>query len=194
LPACCLTAMVIGALRSRMGRDSSSWTSRSAVSMPTPTMRASRRTIALGPGLVLFVCRNCGHHFRMGAERRLKLLFDDGAFARIRAGSLLTRRWSKADSNRRSHPKRCGYERAPATTREPSCPPAFSPSANAWDRGFESPLLQRRDCKPSGPLCVRTQCSRLKAQPTPAGRPSLLSTWMCSARCRLSPWKTRSRR
>src|SRR5256714_8920677 len=32
-----------------MGRDSSSWTSRSAVSTPTPTMRASRRTIAWGP-------------------------------------------------------------------------------------------------------------------------------------------------
>jgi acetyl-CoA carboxylase beta subunit len=41
----------------------------------------------------LHVCRNCGHHFRIGAERRLKLLFDDGVFARIRAGSLLTRRW-----------------------------------------------------------------------------------------------------
>src|SRR3954469_17367943 len=32
-----------------MSRDSSSWTSRSAVSTPTPTMRASRRTIAWGP-------------------------------------------------------------------------------------------------------------------------------------------------
>src|SRR5438094_2306680 len=32
-----------------MGRDSSSWTSRSAVSTPTPTMRASRRTIVWGP-------------------------------------------------------------------------------------------------------------------------------------------------
>ena len=31
----------------------------------------------------LHVCRNCGHHFRIGAERRLKLLFDDGAFTRI---------------------------------------------------------------------------------------------------------------
>jgi acetyl-CoA carboxylase beta subunit len=52
--------------------------------------------------LLANVCRNCGHHFRIGAERRLKLLFDDGAFARIRAGSLLTRRWSKPDSNSRS--------------------------------------------------------------------------------------------
>src|SRR5207237_10751289 len=32
-----------------MGRDSSSWTSRSAVSTPTPTMRASSRTVAWGP-------------------------------------------------------------------------------------------------------------------------------------------------
>jgi acetyl-CoA carboxylase carboxyl transferase subunit beta len=31
----------------------------------------------------LHVCRNCGHHFRIGAERRLKMLFDDGAFTRI---------------------------------------------------------------------------------------------------------------
>ena len=31
----------------------------------------------------LHVCRNCGHHLRIGAERRLKLLFDDGAFTRI---------------------------------------------------------------------------------------------------------------
>src|SRR5436309_3485634 len=37
------------ALRSRIGRDSSSWTSRSAVSTPTPTMRASSRTVAWGP-------------------------------------------------------------------------------------------------------------------------------------------------
>jgi hypothetical protein len=37
--------------------------------------------------------------FRIGAERRLKLLFDDGAFARIRAGSLLARRWMELDSN-----------------------------------------------------------------------------------------------
>jgi len=31
----------------------------------------------------LRVCRNCGHHLRIGAERRLKLMFDDGAFTRI---------------------------------------------------------------------------------------------------------------
>src|SRR5215472_16268529 len=31
----------------------------------------------------LHVCRNCGHHLRIGAERRLKLMFDDGAFTRI---------------------------------------------------------------------------------------------------------------
>src|ERR1700739_2511746 len=31
----------------------------------------------------LHVCRNCGHHLRIGAERRLKLLVDDGAFTRI---------------------------------------------------------------------------------------------------------------
>src|SRR5246127_3873333 len=31
----------------------------------------------------LHVCRNCGHHFRIGAERRLKMLFDDGVFTRI---------------------------------------------------------------------------------------------------------------
>ena len=31
----------------------------------------------------LHVCRNCGHHLRIGAERRLKMLFDDGVFARI---------------------------------------------------------------------------------------------------------------
>jgi acetyl-CoA carboxylase carboxyl transferase subunit beta len=31
----------------------------------------------------LHVCRNCGHHLRIGAELRLKLLFDEGAFTRI---------------------------------------------------------------------------------------------------------------
>ena len=31
----------------------------------------------------LHVCRNCGHHLRIGAERRLKMLFDDGAFTQI---------------------------------------------------------------------------------------------------------------
>src|SRR5260370_12011473 len=31
----------------------------------------------------LHVCRNCGHHLRIGPERRLKMLFDDGAFTRI---------------------------------------------------------------------------------------------------------------
>ena len=29
------------------------------------------------------VCRHCGHHFRLGSEARLKLLFDAGAFERI---------------------------------------------------------------------------------------------------------------
>ncbi len=31
----------------------------------------------------LHVCRNCGHHLRIGALLRLKILFDDGVFARI---------------------------------------------------------------------------------------------------------------
>jgi len=31
----------------------------------------------------LDVCRNCGHHLRIGAARRLYILFDDGAFSRI---------------------------------------------------------------------------------------------------------------
>jgi acetyl-CoA carboxylase carboxyl transferase subunit beta len=31
----------------------------------------------------LHVCRNCGHHMRIGAALRLKLLFDDGACTRI---------------------------------------------------------------------------------------------------------------
>ena len=31
----------------------------------------------------LHVCRNCGHHLRIGAERRLRILFDDGVFTRI---------------------------------------------------------------------------------------------------------------
>src|SRR5271154_6405323 len=31
----------------------------------------------------LHVCRNCGHHLRIGAARRLQLLFDDGAATRI---------------------------------------------------------------------------------------------------------------
>jgi acetyl-CoA carboxylase carboxyl transferase subunit beta len=31
----------------------------------------------------LDVCRNCGHHLRIGAARRLQVLFDDGAFSRI---------------------------------------------------------------------------------------------------------------
>ncbi len=29
------------------------------------------------------VCRNCGHHLRIGAVRRLGILFDDGVFSRI---------------------------------------------------------------------------------------------------------------
>jgi len=31
----------------------------------------------------LHVCRNCGHHLRIGAEQRLRILFGDGAFTRI---------------------------------------------------------------------------------------------------------------
>jgi acetyl-CoA carboxylase carboxyl transferase subunit beta len=31
----------------------------------------------------LEVCRNCGHHLRIGAVRRLQILFDDSAFSRI---------------------------------------------------------------------------------------------------------------
>jgi acetyl-CoA carboxylase carboxyl transferase subunit beta len=31
----------------------------------------------------LHVCRNCGHHLRIGAAARLKILFDDGAFTPI---------------------------------------------------------------------------------------------------------------
>jgi acetyl-CoA carboxylase carboxyl transferase subunit beta len=31
----------------------------------------------------LDVCRNCGHHLRIGAARRLEILFDDGACSRI---------------------------------------------------------------------------------------------------------------
>jgi acetyl-CoA carboxylase carboxyl transferase subunit beta len=31
----------------------------------------------------LHVCRNCGHHLRIGAELRLRILFDDGAVTRI---------------------------------------------------------------------------------------------------------------
>jgi acetyl-CoA carboxylase carboxyl transferase subunit beta len=31
----------------------------------------------------LHVCRNCRHHLRIGAERRMKIMFDDGAFTRI---------------------------------------------------------------------------------------------------------------
>src|SRR5215469_9203838 len=31
----------------------------------------------------LNVCRNCGHHLRIGTEQRLKVVFDEGAFTRI---------------------------------------------------------------------------------------------------------------
>ncbi|MGC2199882.1 MAG: acetyl-CoA carboxylase, carboxyltransferase subunit beta [Stellaceae bacterium] len=31
----------------------------------------------------LHVCRNCGHHLRIGAAQRLKIVFDDGAFTPI---------------------------------------------------------------------------------------------------------------
>src|SRR5208337_4957271 len=31
----------------------------------------------------LHVCRHCGHHLRIGAQRRLQILFDDGAATRI---------------------------------------------------------------------------------------------------------------
>jgi acetyl-CoA carboxylase carboxyl transferase subunit beta len=33
----------------------------------------------------LFVCRHCGHHLRLGAQERLRLLFDAGEFTRIEA-------------------------------------------------------------------------------------------------------------
>jgi acetyl-CoA carboxylase carboxyl transferase subunit beta len=38
----------------------------------------------------LDVCRNCGHHLRIGAVRRLQLLFDDGVFSRIELPKALT--------------------------------------------------------------------------------------------------------
>jgi acetyl-CoA carboxylase carboxyl transferase subunit beta len=31
----------------------------------------------------LFVCRNCGHHLRLDAKRRLGLLFDDGEYTQV---------------------------------------------------------------------------------------------------------------
>ena len=31
----------------------------------------------------LHVCRNCGHHLRIGAVERLRIMFDDGVFSRI---------------------------------------------------------------------------------------------------------------
>jgi acetyl-CoA carboxylase carboxyl transferase subunit beta len=31
----------------------------------------------------LYVCRNCGHHLRIGAALRLKIVFDDGGFTQI---------------------------------------------------------------------------------------------------------------
>src|SRR5246127_4946425 len=31
----------------------------------------------------LYVCRNCGHHLRIGAALRFKILFDDGGFTQI---------------------------------------------------------------------------------------------------------------
>ena len=31
----------------------------------------------------LYVCRNCGHHLRIGAAQRLKIMFDDGLSTRI---------------------------------------------------------------------------------------------------------------
>ena len=31
----------------------------------------------------LHVCQHCGHHLRISAERRLKMLFDDGAYKRV---------------------------------------------------------------------------------------------------------------
>ena len=31
----------------------------------------------------LYVCQHCGHHMRLGAVRRLKMMFDDGEFQRI---------------------------------------------------------------------------------------------------------------
>src|SRR6266550_2188094 len=33
----------------------------------------------------LDVCHHCGHHFRIGSEARFKILFDDGAFEKIKA-------------------------------------------------------------------------------------------------------------
>ena len=31
----------------------------------------------------LFVCRNCGHHLRLDAKRRLGLLFDEGQYTQV---------------------------------------------------------------------------------------------------------------
>ena len=50
----------------------------------------------------LEVCRNCGHHFRIGSEARFKMLFDDGVFEQDRAA-------------RRSRPIRCASATASAT-------------------------------------------------------------------------------
>ena len=36
------------------------------------------------------VCQHCGHHVRIGAKRRLKLLFDDGAYETIVLPEALT--------------------------------------------------------------------------------------------------------
>ena len=41
------------------------------------------------------VCRNCGHHFRIGSAARFKLLFDDGR--------------TKTSRRRRSRPTRCAF-------------------------------------------------------------------------------------
>ena len=38
----------------------------------------------------LHVCRNCGHHLRIGAQRRLQILFDDGAATRIELPKTVT--------------------------------------------------------------------------------------------------------
>jgi len=38
----------------------------------------------------LRVCPHCGHHMRIGVERRLGLLFDDGKYARVELGKVET--------------------------------------------------------------------------------------------------------
>jgi hypothetical protein len=70
-------------------------------------------------------------------QKEPRALGHRGLSGDLALGLLVTLRWSKGDSNSRSHPKRCGYGEAPAPKQAPAIL-RHSLFGYTWDRGFES--------------------------------------------------------